>query len=170
MADVALLRVELGSRALPAIGLDVEMDEGLEDGYVLERVLVVGYPRVPTPNRAYQVAATGEVVSFVKTFHGPPGAEIVISHIPRGGLSGAPVLMESGRVLGIVSDALQATTSSSEPGFTSALSIEPALRLFAAKQWIPMGISEDDWSAWSMCMFPLGIAAAHAVVSETETP
>ena len=63
------------------------------DDFLLTRVLVLGYPPIPTARDAVLVGATGEVNATIDRYNAPY-VHFVVSPAPRGGFSGAPVISE----------------------------------------------------------------------------
>jgi hypothetical protein len=97
-------------------------------------VLVMGYPPVPT---AFPTLVTirAQVNAIIDQYpiagqHPPP--HYVLSGIPRGGFSGAPMIVEGGDdsfVLGVITTALVSNHSAPETGYMAAVTIESVLQL-----------------------------------------
>ncbi len=148
LADVALLRTDLDFSAYmnlthlhgftytktDHLTLGVEWDDFANDSLVLYDVIVAGYPPIPT---AYPtlVMIRAQVNALIDQYpiggqHPPP--KYVLSGIPRGGFSGAPMVVEGeddSFVLGIVTEALVANHGPPETGFMAAVTVESILNL-----------------------------------------
>lgn len=148
LVDIALLRTDLDYshylhkthivsmtyRKTDHLTLGVEWDDFANDSLVLYDVIVPGYPPVPT---AFPTLVTirAQVNAMIDQYpiddnQGPP--KYVISGIPRGGFSGAPMIVEAGDdsfVLGVVTTALVANYNMPETGFMAAVTIESVLSL-----------------------------------------
>lgn len=68
---------------------------------LLDEVVVVGYPPIPSTRDAYLVANRGEISALVHLQNALPA--IVISCLLRGGNSGGPVLNRRGQAVGVIS-------------------------------------------------------------------
>ena len=148
VADVALLRTDLDFSAHTNLchrqgftytkpdhlALGVEWDDFAGDSLMLHDVIVAGYPPIPT---AYPtlVMVRAQVNALIDQYpiggqHPPP--KYVLSGMPRGGFSGAPMVVEAGDdsfVLGIVTEALVANHGPPETGFMAAVTVESILKL-----------------------------------------
>jgi S1-C subfamily serine protease len=161
--DVALLLVD-PTDLDPAqrdvyVAVPLALNELVDRSCMLERVLVMGYPRVPMSASAELVAATGEIIAIVDTIVPRNGPSIVISQLPRGGLSGSPVLDASGNLQGVVVDSLSDADLPYELGYTAAITVESILRLLVGINHMPRSLSGDDWSTFTNALFPLGVSS-----------
>jgi hypothetical protein len=131
--DLALLWAPAFAYA-PFVPLGLHLDIILEPRRVLlERVLVMGYPRVPLTKprgrrHATLVASSGEVNALADTLHGTHPV-FIVSPMARGGFSGAPALLASGDCLGVVTESLIEQHQSYETGFLAVLTVEPMFHL-----------------------------------------
>lgn len=106
------------------------LDEWLGDDFVLSKVLVMGFPRIPMTQETILVSAEAEINAMVTA--GPTAQRhFILSSMARGGFSGGPIISAAGFVLGVVTLALTADKSAAETGFFAATSVEPLLRLLA---------------------------------------
>ena len=156
LADVALLRTDLDYshylhkthingmtyRKTDHLTLGVEWDDFANDSLVLYDVIVSGYPPIPTafPTLVTIRAQVNAIIDQYPTGgnQGPP--KYVLSGIPRGGFSGAPMIVEGGDdsfVLGVVTTALVANHNMPETGFMAAVTIESVLSLLHQNKIYP---------------------------------
>lgn len=139
MADVALLRTNVHELLKHAdvnhLSLGVEWDDRWDgDSLLLFDVLVIGHPPIPRTLPTV-VAIRAQVNAFVDKYlisgkQAPPS--FILSGIPRGGFSGAPMIVVTGRdafVLGVVTDSFVAEDKPLETGFMAAVTVESILRL-----------------------------------------
>lgn len=148
LVDVALLRTDLDFSwymekvHLPAhahkktdhLILGVEWDDFADASLVLFDVIVMGYPPIPT---AFPTLVTirAQVNAIIDQYpiggqHPPPN--YILSGIPRGGFSGAPMIVAGGEdsfVLGIVTASLVANHGPAETGFMAAVTVESILQI-----------------------------------------
>jgi hypothetical protein len=81
---------------------------------------------MPHPRRR---AISGQPAGIFADHNDEPYAHFILSSVPRGGFSGAPVLSEFGFLLGVLTDSLYGNDQPHELGFASAVSVEPLLEL-----------------------------------------
>jgi S1-C subfamily serine protease len=73
----------------------------LETPYLLDKILVSGYPPVPGTADAILVSSTGEITTMAKTyFH--KYEQIYVNANVKGGSSGSPIINEYGSVVGVI--------------------------------------------------------------------
>jgi S1-C subfamily serine protease len=130
------------------IPLGGHLDDWIGDEFVLSRVLVMGYPRIPLWNCTGLVAATGEVTAVVDRID-IPHPHFALSYLPRGGFSGGPVISERGFLLGVVTSSLTDGEQPTELGFGVAVSVEPLLSLLAEAGLRPTDVSDEIWNLFS---------------------
>ncbi len=112
--------------------LAVEWDDFVDDSLILYDAVVMGYPPVPTGFTTLITIRT-QVNAVVDQY--PFGGEspppcFILSGIPRGGFSGAPMLMDfkdDSFVMGIVTSALVKNQQPAETGFMAAVTMESLL-------------------------------------------
>jgi hypothetical protein len=126
------------------IPIGFHLDDWLGDEFVLSKILMMGYPPIPTSRGPVLVATTGTVSAVIDKYTGPH-PHFVISPIPRGGFSGGPILSEYGFLLGVLTESLVKNGRESESGFASAVSVEPLLCLLAESELQPKGFSDEEW-------------------------
>jgi hypothetical protein len=140
-ADIALLETDYSSHPLfghrpAAIEIGGHLDDWLGDEFILSRVLLMGYPRIPLTTTAELVAVTGEVNAIVyrndsRLLH------FVVSSLPRLGFSGGPVLSEwGGFLLGVMTERLFEMGNTEMP-YSAVLSIEPIWELLVEHGVLP---------------------------------
>lgn len=125
--DVAVFRVELNGVSLPRLTFDSATSHYIDDtSYLLDNVLVIGYPPIPFSKMPIQVASLGEVNAVIDVWHSEY-PHFIISSLARGGYSGGPVISESGKVIGIVTESLVHNNNLTESGFMSILCAEAVI-------------------------------------------
>lgn len=73
----------------------------LEQPYVLDTILVMGYPPIPGTSEAVLVSSTGEITAKANTYlH--TYEQIYVNANVKGGSSGSPIINSYGNVVGIV--------------------------------------------------------------------
>ncbi len=110
------------------IPLGGHLDDWLGDEFTLSKALLMGYPPVPRSKDLVLVAIAAEVNAVVDKYDGPH-PHFIISAIPRGGFSGAPVISEYGFLLGVMTESLVKEGRAEEVGFAAVVSIQPLLDL-----------------------------------------
>jgi hypothetical protein len=156
LADVALLRTDLDYsyylhkthingmtyRKTDHLTLGVEWDDFANDSLVLYDVIVPGYPPIPTafPTLVTIRAQVNAIIDRYPIGGNQVPPNYVLSGIPRGGFSGAPMIIEAGDdsfVLGVVTTALVANHNMPETGFMAAVTIESVLSLLHQNKLYP---------------------------------
>lgn len=124
--DVAVFSVPSLSD-LPQIPLGGHLDDWInDDQFVLNEVLVLGFPPIPLAESNLLVAARSQInavvdLTVVKHVH------FVVSTMARGGFSGGVVLSEWGVAMGMVTSSLLKSDVPEELGYMTVLSVEPIL-------------------------------------------
>ncbi len=113
------------------------LDDWIDDGLVLMKVIAFGYPPIPTSPRPELVAVRGEINAIIDPYVGSKHPLFVISPMARGGFSGGPVLSENGWLLGIVTSSLLTNHAVPELGYGAALTVEPLWNLLAENKIFP---------------------------------
>lgn len=127
LVDVAFFRVEESDVKLPNLVMASLDEHYIDDNtYLLEPVLVVGYPPIPYTLLPVQVAAVAEV-NAVANLRVSKHAHFIVSAMARGGYSGGPVLDKFGRVIGVVTDSLISNSKDTETGFMAVLNISSVI-------------------------------------------
>lgn len=118
-------------------------DEDLyETDILLREVFMIGYPRIPYTDHAYVVCVRADINALVGKMSTPHG-HLILSSTARGGFSGAPVLNQHGKVIGICTESLNENDKLVEAGFTAALSIQPLNELLSTNNIFPHGDNYD---------------------------
>jgi len=76
------------------------------EAMILDEVISLGFPKVPTARDSYLLAHKGEVNSIVSSYL-KKGEHILISNSLAPGSSGGPILLVSGLVVGIATDSFE---------------------------------------------------------------
>jgi hypothetical protein len=121
-------RAPEGFDQMDHIEIGGHLDDWLGDELVLSKVLLMGYPPVPSSRGAVLLASEGEVNAIVDKYSGPH-PHFIISCPARGGFSGGPVLSEYGFLLGVLTESLVVNDKDAETGYSSAISVEPLLAM-----------------------------------------
>lgn len=126
--DVAIMKIE--TVRAPVIQLSLESNQLTEGEFLMDEVVVLGYPPIFTSMRPHLVVLRGEVSAVVESYIDNQ-RHFVISGMARGGFSGGPVMLlrDSIRALGVVTESLVENDRATELGFLSALSTKPILEV-----------------------------------------
>lgn len=119
--DLAVFRCEDFSG--PTIRLEPYTNELAYSEYLLDEILVLGYPPIPFSMRPFLVCVLGHVSAVID--HYVVGKRhFILSGTPRGGLSGgvALTLNSQATTLGVVTESLVTQGQSAENGFLTVLS------------------------------------------------
>jgi hypothetical protein len=140
--DVAVFRIEALS-TLPTIPLGGHLDDWINDeAFVLNDVLVLGYPPIPLSRRPVLVAALGHVNAVVDLIN-VPHVHFIVSVPPKGGFSGGVVLSEWGVSLGMVTSSLVRNHAPEELGYLTVLTVEPIIDCLALHRLMPKALAEQ---------------------------
>ncbi|MDX0840012.1 hypothetical protein GOD96_29365 [Sinorhizobium medicae] len=122
---------------LPAIPLGDHLDDWITDhDFVLNEVLVLGFPPIPLSRKNVLVATRAQinaVVDLINVEH----VHFIVSAMARGGFSGGVVLSEWGFALGVVTSSLLKNGAPEELGYLTVLTVEPILECLAASGLLP---------------------------------
>lgn len=140
--------VERNSDKVDHVPVGLHLNDWIGDEFVLSKVLVMGYPRIPLSRETVLVAYEGEVSAIVDTFGGRH-PYFVISPMARGGFSGGPVISEYDFLLGVITQAMIQEGEGPESGHFSLLTVEPLLELLAANGIRPPGIDDEIWELFT---------------------
>ncbi|WP_405672465.1 serine protease [Streptomyces canus] len=138
-------------RKVDHIQIGGHLDDWIDNGLILMKVVAFGYPPIPTSPGPQLVAVRGEVNSIVDPYVGSRHPLFIISPMARGGFSGGPVLTEDGWLLGVVTSSLLTNHSAPELGYGAALTVEPLWdllyenRIFPASNADMMFELRDGW-------------------------
>lgn len=130
------------------VPIGLHLNDWIGDDFVLSRILVMGYPRIPLAKDPVLVVYTGEVSAVVDTL-GERHPYFVISPMARGGFSGGPVISEYDFLLGVATQSWVEGDKGPETGYFSLLTVEPLLELLAANGIRPPGIDDEIWALFT---------------------
>ncbi|WP_050523532.1 S1 family peptidase [Pseudorhodobacter wandonensis] len=141
--DVAVFSVPSLSD-LPGIPLGGHLDDWINDEqFVLNEVLVLGFPPIPLAKSNILVTSRGQinaVVDLTVAEH----VHFIVSTMARGGFSGGVVLSEWGVAMGMVTSSLLKNDMPEELGYLTVLSVEPILECLGAHMLLP----SEDAALW----------------------
>jgi S1-C subfamily serine protease len=141
--DVAVFRIERYA-FLPAIELGGHLDDWINDRqFLLNEVLVIGYPPIPFAFKPLQIATRGHVSGVADLRHAKH-VHFILSLMARGGFSGGPVLSEWNFALGVVTMSLLKDHAPEELGYLTVLSVEPILECLEHNGMMTAGLT----AAW----------------------
>ncbi len=128
--DVAVFKIPAYA-FLPAIILGGHLDDWIsDDQFVLNEVLVLGFPPIPLSRRPLLVASRGEVTGVVDLL-AVKHVHFILSVMARGGFSGGVALSEWGVALGVITMSLVKNHLPEESGYLTVLSVEPIYECLA---------------------------------------
>lgn len=126
---------------LPAIPLGGHLDDWITDhDFVLNEVLVLGFPPIPLARKVVLVATRAQinaVVDLINVDH----VHFIASAMARGGFSGGVVLSEWGVALGVVTSSLLKNDAPEELGYLTVLTVEPILECLAIHGLLPADLA-----------------------------
>lgn len=136
LKDVAVFS-EPTLATLPAIPLGSHLDDWIIDhDFVLNEVLILGFPPIPLSRENVLVATRGQinaVVDLINVDH----VHFIASAMARGGFSGGVVISEWGFALGVVTSSLLKNGVPEELGYLTVLTVEPILECLGANDLLP---------------------------------
>lgn len=139
--DVAALRVE--GISAPVIPLGGHLDDWIVDSqFVLEEVVVMGYPPVPFSKEPLLVSTLAEVNAVVDKYTGGH-PHFIVSALARGGFSGGIALTEEGHTLGVITESLGQNGKPEELGFLAVLTVEPIFVTLGHHKIMPVAMDEE---------------------------
>lgn len=147
--DLAVFKVASIDSRTPIVMLGGHLDDWLgQNDFVLEEVIVLGYPPIPYTLAPHIVAVRAEVNAQID-LRGNHHVHFVVSGTPRGGFSGAPAITEEGSGLGIVTSSLLTDGRPAELGFFAVLSVEPIYVCLAEHKLLPDCQAENWDGLWN---------------------
>lgn len=131
--DVAIFQCEEFQG--PEIRLELRSETLAYNEFLLEPVLVLGYPPIPFSKEPFLVCIVGEVAAVIEPYH-VGRRHFIISGTPRGGFSGgvALTLNAQSTTLGVITESLHSGDGSPESGFLSVVSAEAVKELLLENQ------------------------------------
>jgi S1-C subfamily serine protease len=144
--DLLILKCEqnLPTSSAPAVPIGTHLDAWIQDEFLLSKVLIMGFPKIPLTTRTFLVCAEAEVNAVVKLLM-PPALHFVLSSTARGGFSGGPAITDTGELLGVITSSLISSHEPETSGFCVALSVEPLLQILRQLPQRPSFVPKDIW-------------------------
>ena len=146
-----LVSYHFGDKTIPSreckasyIPLGEIYDDWIGSELILSKCVIMGYPVIPTMYQTTLVAVAADVNAVADSYI-RAHAHFIVSNIPRGGFSGAPLISEYDFVLGIVTTSFTKDYEAMQLGFCGAVSVEPLFILLTEKNLRPEGISDEFW-------------------------
>lgn len=140
--DVAVFAIP-DLACLPAIPLGGHLDDWITDhDFVLNEVLVLGFPPIPLAKKVVLVATRAQinaVVDLINVDH----VHFIASAMARGGFSGGVVLSEWGVALGVITSSLLKNGAPEELGYLTVLTVEPILECLGVHGLLPKSLAEQ---------------------------
>ena len=128
--DVGVFRLR-ALADLPAMDLGGHLDDWInDDAFMLNDVLVMGYPPIPLARQPVLIATRGEVTGVVDLLMAKH-VHFLLSVMARGGFSGGAVISEWDFVLGVITKSLVRNNVPEELGYLTVLSVEPIYECLA---------------------------------------
>jgi len=171
--DVAIFKVENHDLFMSSIQLsDLRKTLMKETDYILNNVLVLGYPPVPITIYPALISTKAEINSMI-SLRNSSYYHFIISSLARGGFSGGPVLDEEGILLGIVTESLVKNEVPSELGYMNILctdAINSCINKYYKLDTETNGWAYDKAYFKRFCFIPTNIAELnpHRVISTIE--
>lgn len=135
--DVAIIKLggPNAARIQPFVLLSPDADLYTEGEFLMEEVLIFGYPPIPWSDAAHLVVFRGDVSAVIENTTDRK-RHFVISGMARGGFSGGPVvtLDHPNEVLGVVANSLMRDSEVPELGFIGAVSVQTVFEIVEAHQ------------------------------------
>lgn len=132
----------------PAVPIGTHLDAWIQDEFLLSKILIMGFPKIPWTTQTFLVCAEAEVNAVVKLLK-PAAIHFVLSSTARGGFSGGPAITDTGELLGIITVSLISDNQHETTGFCAALSVEPLLKILRQLPNRPQFVPNDIWNTLS---------------------
>lgn len=115
--------------------------------FLLASVVTMGFPPIPGTLEPVLVCAKAEVNAAIDSYLNKRRL-YVISCLARGGFSGAPVVVNSRRCMGVVTQAMVTDGKPEELGFMSVISTLPILELLDHHAIMPDEVRRELWEPY----------------------
>lgn len=147
--DVAAFKVTNIDARTPYVKLGDHLDDWLgASDFVLEEVIILGYPPIPMTTTPHLVAARAEVNAQVD-LRGAEHVHFILSAMPRGGFSGGLAITESEIGLGVITCSLLTNGREPEFGFFAVLTVEPIYNCLAHHKIVPEHVDKEWEGFWN---------------------
>lgn len=142
--DVAVFSVP-SLASLTAQPLGGHLDDWIsDDQFLLNEVLVLGFPRIPLARSNVLIATRGQINAVVDLIN-VQNVHFIVSTMARGGFSGGAVLSEWGVTMGMVTSSLVFDGAPEELGYLTVLSVGPLLECLGRHGILP----SQDAKIWA---------------------
>jgi Trypsin-like peptidase domain len=143
--DLAVLR--LTGLHCPQIPFVRSLEDRFENKFLLQSVVVMGFPPIPGSRGPVLVCSRGEVSASFTTYFDDQRVYI-ISCLARGGFSGGPALTPPHHCLGVVTRAVLTDPLPPELGFMAVVGPLPILEMLDHHQMMPAYLNDELWGPY----------------------
>ncbi|MGQ3170536.1 MAG: S1 family peptidase [Methylophilus sp.] len=146
--DIAALVIEgINCSIIPLGG---HLDDWIDDeAFMLEEVIVLGYPPIPLSDKPKLIATRAEVNAVIDMYQGRH-PHFVISSTARGGFSGGPCIISWDCLLGVVTRSLVKNGEAVESGYMAVITVEPVYECLSHHKILPSIQAEGFGGLWGV--------------------
>lgn len=146
--DLLVLKCIEADSFSSSIKIGTHLDDWIKDEFLLSKILIMGFPRIPFTEKTFLVCAEAEVNAVVRLLT-IQAIHFVLSSTARGGLSGGPAITDEGELLGVITSSLMSDNEHETTGFCVALSVQPLFQILRQLTQRPPFVPKDIWSTLS---------------------